>query len=260
MAIIDCITYNGEKELFEIRYNILKDYVDKFVVVEFDKTFSGKEKEPYFLRDFPETPDKVTYFNFQESHYEKYRELAESSPNTVGADHWKREFMQKESIKDALEAMGLKDDDIVFIGDCDEIWDTKNKWEKFTGSPFKLKLLVYSYFLNNQSNEQFYGTLCSKYKWIKNECLNHLRTDAWKTGFNAGWHFTSMGGYEEVKRKLSDSYTRESYWNVQVEDDLEENIKQNKDFLGRNFTYTIDESDWPEYLKNNRHLYQHLLR
>jgi hypothetical protein len=63
--IIDTVCYNGEKDLFEIRYNILKDYVDTFIVVEFDKTFSGKPKEPSFKY---KNWEKVKYYFIKEDH------------------------------------------------------------------------------------------------------------------------------------------------------------------------------------------------
>ena|SRR3990167_4848980 len=120
--IYDIICYNGEKELFEIRYNILSPFVDEFIVVEFDKTFSGKTKSWRFIEDFKGHKFKnVCYHGIEEKDYSKYKELAENSPNTKGAEHWKREFMQKESIKDALAVHHLKDSDIVFISDCDEL-------------------------------------------------------------------------------------------------------------------------------------------
>ena len=56
--IIDTTTFNGERELFDIRYNVLKDYVDEFRVIEFDQTFSGKPKESTFAQKY----DKVSYF------------------------------------------------------------------------------------------------------------------------------------------------------------------------------------------------------
>ena len=255
--IYDIFTYNNEKEILDIHLNVLKNHVDQFIVVEFDKTFSGKDKPYYFkLKEYEDFP--IRYVTFDESHYEKYRELAELSPNTSGANHWKREFMQKESLKDAL--IGLEDDDIIYIGDVDEIWQKSPFIEKVT-KPSKLKLKVYSYWLNNRSSEEFWGTLFTRYKWIKDKCLNHLRSDkGLRTDKEWGWHFTSMGGYEEVKRKLEDSYTRESYWTEQVENNLEQNLVKNKDFLGRDFSYTTDESEWPQYLKDNRYLYQHLLK
>lgn len=248
----DIITYNGEKELFEIRYNVLKDFVDEFRVIEFDKTFSGKPKSPTFNQNWP----KVKSYYVTEATWSKYEDLAKSSPNTEygkGASHWIREFSQKESIKDCLT--DLKDDDIVYVGDTDEIWEPINIYHAV-----KLKLRVYSYWLNNRSSEEFWGTLVTRYGIIKNSCLNHLRSNTNKTKKEYGWHFTSIGGYEQVKKKLEDSYTSDSYASPMVMNNLFNNISENHDFLGRSFTYTKDESDWPEYLKQNKDKYKHLLR
>ena len=41
--IYDCFTFFNELDLLDIRLNILNDYVDKFVIVESTKTFTGKE-------------------------------------------------------------------------------------------------------------------------------------------------------------------------------------------------------------------------
>lgn len=247
--IYDVVTYNGEKELFDLRYNILKDYVDEFRVIEFNKTFSGKDKK-WLFNNFDD--EKIVYYQIREEDYEKYRELAESSPNTIGAEHWTREFMQKESIKDCL--IDLLDEDIVYIGDCDEIWLCPLD----PIEPVKLKLEVYTYWLNNRSNEQFWGTLCANYGMIKGECLNHLRANARKTENILGWHFTSMKPY--LKQKLLDSYTEETYANKQVMDNLVDNIAKNKDFLGRDFKYWLGETNWPAYLTQNRHKFKHLIK
>lgn len=255
--VVDVCTYNGEKDLWDIHYNVLKDHVDEFIVVSFDETFSGEKRDVIFPNraDYP----KASFVLNTKNLWSRHEELAKSSPNTVGAEHWKREFMQKESIKDVLTH--LKDDDIVFIGDVDEVWDDDllGYWEDLT-TPLKLSLRVYTYWLNNRSSEVFSGTLVSQYKFIKNRCLNHLRSDTVSSGYEYGWHFTSMGGYESVKKKLEDSYTRESYWTEGVENALEANIQQNKDFLGRDFTYTLDESEWPQYLKDNKDKYSHLCK
>ena len=256
--ICDIITVNGEQELFEIRYQILKDFVDEFRVIEFDQTFSGKPKEHTFTQE----RDKVKYYFVTKDTWSKHEELAKSSPNTQygkGAEHWMREFCQKESIKDCLT--DLQDDDVVFIGDCDEVWNPLLAQYEPKKS-HKLGLLVYSYYLNNRSSEQFYGTLWTKYKFIKDKCLNHVRSLPIYYEYvpNGGWHFTSMGGHEKVSKKLTDSYTGESYATKEVLDNLEENIKNNRDFLRRDFTYKVDESGWPKYLKDNREKYKHLLK
>lgn len=279
MAIYDCFTYNGEHDILDIRLNILYPYVDKFIIIEFDETFSGKKKPKYLLKDWNKDwvkfLDKIDYAYITKSEYSKYEDLAKTSPNVPknGPKHWKREFCQKESIKDAIQ--GLKDEDIMFIGDVDEVWDSemklydRTKAEDYPGKfplngvkvPAKLKLRVYSYWLNNRSNEEFWGTIVAPYSFIKDKCLNHLRsTDLPKTQLEFGWHFTSMGGYENVRRKLTDSYTEDSYASPQVLNNLEQNINGNRDFLWRQFNYTNDESEWPIYLSNNRQTYKHLLK
>lgn len=260
--IVDVCTIHNEADLWEIHYKTLFDHVDEFVVVEFDQTFSGKPKELLGTReDIWYDPiykwPKVRYSLFSEKDWEKYRELAESSPNTVGADHWKREFMQKESIKDALNH--LNDDDIVFVGDCDEIWGA-SVLELCIHEPLKLKLKVYTYWLNNRSSEEFWGPIVAEYRYIKGQCLNHLRTNAVRTPTEYGWHFTSMGGPEKLRQKLTDSYTHESYASPEILAQLEYNIAQDKDFLGRGFTYTLDKSEWPGFLKENEDKYLHLIK
>ena len=264
--VIDIITYNGEIDLLELRLNILYPYVDIFHIVEFTETFSGEKKNIQFMKyeDFHRLQnqkwwDKLRFHIHKEEDYIKYKELAENSPNAKGAEHWRREFMMKESIKDCLTH--LKDNDIVFIGDCDEIWHPAWLEEIIKKIPVKLKLNVYTYYLNNRSSEGFWGTLVSTYGYLKDKCLNHLRSNSNKKmrdPFEKGWHFTSM--HHQLAKKLTDSYTEEDYAHPSVLNDLQNNIENSRDFLGRNFTYKVDESQWPDYLKENRSKYLHLLK
>jgi len=260
--IIDVISFNGEFDLLEIRLNILSDYVDEFIIVEATTTFSGKDKPLYYEKEkarYKKWEDKIKYHIVRPEDEEKYVAMANVSPNTRGASHWKKEFCQKECIKDAL--VHLKDDDLVFIGDCDEVWNPDYVNVSPSNHCWKLVFRVYTYYLNNLSSEIFHATIVGFYRNIKDECLNHLRsTKHHKVNVWAGWHFTSMGGYEEVKRKLSDSYTRESYWTQEVENNLKDNVEKSNDFLGRGFTYKIDESGLPQYLKDNKDKYKHLWR
>lgn len=268
--IVDTFTFNGEMDLLEIHLNVLKDYVDEFIIVEAPTTFSF-HKKPLYFQHFLEGVkcgrymvhasllDKIKYHVIDENYTDEEIALAENSPNTVGAAHWKHEFLQKESIKKSLTH--LKDDDIVYVGDVDEIWKSPVDFEtahfNFT-EPKKLKLEVYTYWLNNKSSEQFWGTIACHYRDIRKECLNHLRTNLPKTENYYGWHFTSM--HHQLRQKLTDSYTKETYANDTVMNNLEHNVRENKDFLGRNFTYTTDESDWPPWLKEHRQRYKHMIK
>ena len=93
MAIIDICTFNNESELFEIRYNVLKSFVDEFRVIEFDKTFSGKPKEKKFNQHW----DKVKHYFVTEDMWGKDWEEARKSPNTnygEGSEHWIRKALK----------------------------------------------------------------------------------------------------------------------------------------------------------------------
>lgn len=262
--------YNGERDMLDLRLHILSPVVDKFIVVEAKTTFSGNPKPLYFWahqESFKPFWKKLNYFVVDENYSKAEILQAEQSPNTAGAAHWKREFLQKESIHKALIANEVKDDDIIFIGDADEIWNPMcAKTAKFSlalmpQGIIKLKLKVYVYWLNNASSEQFWGPIVTKYSTIKDRCLNEVRSDTSnRNNLELGWHFTSMGGLREVRRKLNDSYTAESYNTDDVQLKLVERMNDSKDYLGRTFHFKIDTKDWPDYLKANRQQYTHLLR
>lgn len=263
MAVLDVMTYNGESAILKLHLSILDPYVDRFVIVEANKTFTGVDKPLYFFRDqrfFKQWWKKIDYYVVDNWDDPQLWQMAVESPNTKGAHHWKREFYIKESIQKALKQFNVQDDDTVFIGDVDEIIDPTANYESPT--PIKAKLRVYAYHLNNRSTEKFYGTLIGQYRDIKDKCLNHMRSDAslYSKGPYLGWHFTNMGGPDEVRRKLNDSYTPESYNTFDVQQKLPERIKSNKDYLGRDFAFNLNETEWPEHLRANKHKYQHLCK
>ena len=88
--VIDIFTYNGEKELLDIRLNVLYQFVDKFIILESPTTFSGKEKPLLYKKhqkDFTQFADKITYCINNEDYSQEEIEIAESSPNTTGQDN-----------------------------------------------------------------------------------------------------------------------------------------------------------------------------
>lgn len=260
--VIDCFTFNGETQILKLHLGILYDYVDKFIIVEANKTFTGKDKPLYFFRDqryFQPWWPKIEYYVMDQWDNMKLWEQAIRSPNTQGAEHWKREFYIKESIHIPLKKYA-KPEDVVLIGDVDEIINPTVQFE--SEKPVKAKLRVYNYWLNNRSSEPFWGTLMAQYKDIEGKCLNHLRSDTslYSQGDYLGWHFTNMAGEDEIRRKLDDSYTEESYNTLEVQRNLADRIKQNKDYLGRDFTFTLDETDWPEYLTINKNKFKNLIK
>lgn len=267
--VVDVITFNGEYDLFDLRYNILKDYVDQFIVCEAPTTFTGNQKPLYFEK-IKDKYEKVKYFIIDENYTKEELKLARESPNTKGALHWQHEFLQKESILKSLTH--LKDKDYVYISDCDEIWNPEfdpvtivdtNHPMPMGWAITRFEQIVYPYYLNNRSTEYWQGTMLTRYRYIKNSILNHVRSaNAVQLKMNlvrdGGWHFTSQGGEAEIRRKINDSYTTDSYNTGWVQENLSQNIAQRKDYIGREFEMKIDENHWPGYLIKNREKYKHL--
>lgn len=50
IKVVDCFSYFGDKELLELRVNLLKDYVEKFIISESNYTLGGDPKE-YTLKN-----------------------------------------------------------------------------------------------------------------------------------------------------------------------------------------------------------------
>jgi len=178
-----------------------------------------------------------------------------------GELHWLKEFYQKECIRKAL--VGLEDDDICFITDLDEYWNPDITYNLDDNKIYKLKQLAYSTLLNVRSNEPWAGTLVTKYRNIKNACLNHLRTPS-KTEYeyidNGGWHFTFMGGVDQIKLKL-EAYGHQEYNNDTIKSKIEDCLTNTRDVLGRSqFQFWIDESQLPKYLLDNKEKYKQFFK
>ncbi len=255
MATIDTFTYNGEFQVLKLHLAVLDPYVDRFIIVEANKTFTGEDKPLYFFRDqrfFKPWWKKIDYYVVNDWDDVELWQQAMNSPNTQGASHWKREFYIKESIHKALKKFNVQDDDLLFIGDVDEIINPKANYESDT--PIRARLLVYACYFNNMSNEVFWGTLVAQYGDIKDKCLNHLRSDTTlnSQGDYLGWHFTSQGGLEEVRRKLNNTYSIESGNTPLLQQVLPERLKLGIDYIGRPFVFELNEDKWPQYLKDNR--------
>lgn len=238
--VVDVILYNGEEDIFNLRYNILKDYVDEFVVVEFGVTFSGNVKQSH-----PISLPKVSYHFFTQ--------VKDLSPNLP--DAFRMEYNQREMLKECLTH--LSDTDIVFMGDCDEIWDASALSIDLCQ---KLRLRVYAYHINNRSDEDFsLGTVIDSYEHIKNSSLNDLRSNVPLTDRYFGWHFTNMGGIEKLKYKI-ESYGHTEFNTIEIKDSLEKRIEENQDYVGRPFEMWIDESELPTYIIDNKEKYGHLFK
>jgi len=139
MAIVDCFPFFAPygEELLYLRVNLLKDHVDKFIIVESNKTHSGKpverkfmeiarklglpiEKIHYVEHDIPETKD------LQILEIDK-RNAGVNANNTESLYARVRERLQKDAVMMAMQ--DFQPDDVFIYGDADEIINPQHiKW------------------------------------------------------------------------------------------------------------------------------------
>ena len=107
MKIFDCFMFNDELDLLELRLTELYDYIDIFVIVESNLSFTCRPKS--FL--FEQTKNRFNKWNTK-IRYVKHQSLAHSNP-------WINENAQRNAIEDAIS--DAANDDIIIISDVDEI-------------------------------------------------------------------------------------------------------------------------------------------
>ena len=62
MKIVDCTSFYSEHMMYEVRLNILKDKVDKFIVTESTYSHSGKKKKLNFdINNYSKFKDRIIY-------------------------------------------------------------------------------------------------------------------------------------------------------------------------------------------------------
>jgi hypothetical protein len=283
IKVYDTFNFFNELELLDIRLNMLDPYVDYFVLVESTTTHSGLPTQLYYqnnkhlfkkfehkikhividkpLKDFEDVRERLTNPDLSEID----REILTNALTTdtiKGGLSFLRDFYQKEYIKKAL--IDLNDDDFCFISDLDEIWDPRVLIDYSKDDIYKLKQEPYMYYLNNRSNEDWSGwtgTIATKYKNIKTNCLNHIRTRGKvpHTVIKSGWHFSFLGGADRVKKKI-ESYGHQEINTDRVKNDIANKIANNKDIREKGLKFWIDESSLHPIILNFKEKYKNLFK
>jgi beta-1,4-mannosyl-glycoprotein beta-1,4-N-acetylglucosaminyltransferase len=219
MRIIDCFPYFNEKELLELRINLLYDHVDKFIICDADRTHSGKPK-PFTCKDtirelnLPEDKIQVVEVN-----------LPKDSPDSWVSSAWIRERMQRNAASEFIE-----DGDICYIGDCDEIINPEfiKYYASISKQNLNYILRVPLTFLNGRADLRVCDQQGNPRDWsVSYFCMrNHLqkytlsdireaRSMSKQIDFldifvtedekivECGWHFSWMGDIERIKTKCN---------------------------------------------------------
>jgi len=213
--IKDCFPYFNERELLELRVNLLKDQIDEFVICEANRTHSGIPKE-YTLE---KTIDELGLPKH------KIRVIKVELPDKEAVpDDYNRERMQRNS---ASQCIGYGD--VAFVSDCDEIMDPSfiSYYTMVASSNPNSILRLPMAFLMGRADMRAFDALGSPIAWspgficlghhVERYTLSEIRESQSRGLFNvaykdiftvdegrikdAGWHFSWMGGGERMKMK-----------------------------------------------------------
>ncbi len=193
MKIFDCFLYSGELEILKLRVELMAPYVDKFLIIEANQTFSGLSKPMFYLK--------------HSDYLKKYSAKIDYKPITNLPEFktaWEREHYLRDQIRLLVNA---SEEDIIIVADVDEIVNIPHIKQNFPlQKPAIIELTTYYNFLNLKSNEICGVTLITPYKFIKNRFIGNrnyykdFATDIIKdeNGSNGG-HFTYQFGYDLSK-------------------------------------------------------------
>jgi len=236
MNIYDCLIYNNEDQMLDLRLSHLNKYVKKFVIVEAKYTHQGNLKNNFLnLDNFQKYKDKIIHL------------LIENFPKNYS--NWERENYQRNYIANGLNT--LLDDDLVMISDIDEI-PNLNKINKSISNRytvFQQRNFSYKINLINSTYPIWHGTRMCKKKllkspqWLRNQKVKkNLIYKFFKIDWNiikdGGWHFSYLMNPEKIKEKIMSfghsEYNKKEFIDLDI---IEKNVKNSKDLFGRNQFY-----------------------
>jgi len=259
--LIDCFLFVNEFEVLEIRLHEMSPMVDKFVIVEAEETFSGIEKPLQFKKNkakFEQFMSKIIYI---------------VPPKTSSRiNSWDRQMYQRDY---AMKAITCADNDLILIGDVDEIVSRKilkiiandsNHCADKRMQTFIQKNFVY--FLNRVRPGGWPGSVLISYRLMKELFDGSL----YKTRMGrrsgrairkAGWHYSNLGGYANITRKLRAS----SHFNSEATHRMLKDAKYLKGLImgkfpvkGRQLITVPLTTDWfPEWFLENAEKFDHLM-
>ena len=262
--IFDCITFFNSNYLFDIRFNILKDVVDFFVVCEANTTHTGKKKK----------------FNFNSKNLKKYKDKiiyikVKNIPKLKLTQKNKFELI-KIQIENLFQGIAqAKKDDLIILSDEDEI-PNPNKIKSFNFKKYKFGIFLqklYYFKLNIQNlteaKDGWPGSrICLKkdiksffkFKTLK---LKNKDEPFWKfykekniqSINNGGWHFTYLMTPQMIAKKIKNSghieFNKNEFTSIK---NIKLKIKKLIDPFNRNAILKVVKlnNSYPKYVLKNK--------
>ena len=207
MAIFDCFQYFNEDHIADLRFNILNEFVNKFVIVESTVNHQGKQKKLHFdINKYKKFKDKINYI------------IVDDTPEDIRKPHEGGESLVEQHQRNSI-MRGLKeahDNDLIILSDVDEIPDLNklNEYDKNKYAVFSQKMFMYKLnFLNLKENNWHGSKICLKKnfkspQWLRN--LKFKKYPFWRINKpqnfqiieNGGWHFAYLLNSKEISKKI----------------------------------------------------------
>jgi len=287
MKVYDCFIFFDELDLLEMRFRILDEVVDYFVLVEATKTKSRESKELFFLKNkerFKKWKEKIIHIIVEDM--PKKGKITFGNKwqldSKLNLGRWKLETYQINQIKRGLK--NAKNNDIILVSDVDEI-PHPNEFEKMKKLLDENLIIGFSqnfyyYYLNGFKYAGWIGTKACKYENFKKNFANSAarvrRMRGWKNRIkrifgkkepiirNGGWHFSYLSSPESILHKMKFLCGQEFVKRqVQTVDKIKERIEKGEDLYGRkleSINYVPIDSTFPEEIQKNQKRYAKFIK
>jgi len=260
MVIFDCFQYFNEEHVADLRFNILNEFVDSFVIVESTINHQGKPKELHFdINKYKKFKDKIIYI------------VVDDAPEDIKKPHVGGESLVEQHQRNSIQK-GLKnchDNDLVILSDVDEIPDLNklNLFDKNKYAVFSQKMFMYKLNLLNLNENNWHGSkICLKKnlkspQWLRN--LKFKKYPFWRIDKprnlqiikDGGWHFAYLQNPRNISKKIRSfahgEFNRDDIVN---EKNIRLKIEKNEDVFGRGYRIKKIEMDesFPKYVLDNK--------
>jgi len=260
MKIFDCFIFYNELDILELRLETLYNYVDRFVIVEADHTFTNNPKDFNLANNwgrFKKWHDKMLY-------------IKSSSPKYTNP--WHNESWQRNQIAYGLR--DVKSEDIVALTDVDEIIrpDVFNYVNNTNYDLYGLHMPVFYFKFNylDTKPDWHYKVWGRVFRGNPTVSIDTFRGSKDIPGLNtnialhhAGWHFGWIGDEEFARNKLSSfSHTEINQPHIVNNINIDKHIKEGRDhFRPENVTwYPVNLDDYfPKALLDNKEKYSNFI-
>ncbi len=260
MAIFDCFQYFNEDHIADIRFNILNEFVDKFVVVESTVDHQGKSKGLNFdINKYKKFKNKINYI------------VVDDTPENIKKPHEGGESLVEQYQRNSI-MKGLKeadDNDLIILSDVDEIPNLNKlkEYDKKKYAVFSQKMFMYKLnFLNLNENNWHGSKICLKKNFKSAQWLRNLKFKEypfWRIDKirnlqiikNGGWHFAYLQTPENISKKIKSfahgEFNKSDNTN---EDSIGLKIEKGQDIFkrGHNLKKIDIDSSFPKYILENK--------